>query len=457
MFHTQYSEKSPLRILDSASAEGAASAGSSAGRSGGLGKGKLGVVAARAGVGKTAFLVHIALDSLLRERKVMHVSLDSSVDHVKSWYDAVFQDLVRATGLEDVSATLDIINRNRIIQAFSLHGGQSSFGAGRLRSALDLLAEHASFRPDVVLIDAYDWTRTNEQELEALLALAKEGNFELWTTAVTHRHQIGSAAPDRVPPPCDRFDRHLDLVLFLQPTDGHLSVRLLKHHERAVSSDTALILHTDTMRLVDGRAPSMPIEDLPPSAYTMLSGGAVGAEQEFGALAERYGLREENFSFEGHKVARTRGLRLLSDEELRDGDVSLAYVSATMHRPYHQNALLRKVLQSIWHQVNSSQSVFIIGVIQPDDTVKGGTGWAAELARHQGKPLHVYDQERRRWFTWDHTARSWQPSQPVIKHTRFTGTGTRSLTEDGRAAIEELFRTSFRGARPGRSGSTPAT
>jgi hypothetical protein len=207
------------------------------------------------------------------------------------------------------------------------------------------------------------------------------------------------------------------------------------------------------MRLVDDRAPLAPIEDLPPGSYTLLSGAAEGAEVEFGSLAEHYGMREENYSFAGHPVGRSRGLHLLTDEELSDGDVSLAYVSATMHRPYQQNPLLRKVLQSIWHQVNSSQAVFIVGTIQPDDTVKGGTGWAAELARHQQKPLHVYDQDKKRWFTWDHQGRSWQPSRPLIRHLRFTGTGTRRLTDDGKAAIAELFQLSFR-SRSGRSGPT---
>jgi hypothetical protein len=61
--------------------------------------------------------------------------------------------------------------------------------------------------------------------------------------------------------------------------------------------------------------------------------------------------------------------------------------------------------------------------------------------------LHVYDQERRGWFSWDAKARTWQPSQPTIRHTRFTGTGTRRLTEDGRAAIASLFAQSFRRSR----------
>jgi hypothetical protein len=442
MDRKQINEQSPLRILEQSS-------------HGGLGRGNLGVVMAQAGVGKTAFLVHIALDALMRDRKVFHVSLDAPVDHVHSWYEAVFTDLARATQLSDVLSTQELIKKNRIIQAFSLHGhAHGDFTIERLRSALDLLSQHAGFKPDVVLIDAYDWGRATAEELTALKGLAKSLSVELWMTALTHRHQIGTAAPDKVPPPCDRFHQFVSLVAFLQPVDKHLSVRLLKDHDAEVVSDTHLILHPDTMRLVDGRAPAAAVEDLPPAAHTLLSGGAIGAEAEFGAAAERYGLKEENYSFEGHPVARTRGLRLLNAEELRDGDVSLAYVSATMHRPYHQNPTLRKVLQSIWHQVNSSQEVFIIGVIQRDDTVKGGTGWAAELARHQQKPLHVYDQERRSWFTWNHAGRKWEASKPTISRTRFTGTGTRSLTEDGRNAVLDLFARSFGGQRPGRSGPT---
>ena len=454
MDRTEMYKQSPLRILERARTGSATKEAGSDGHSHGLGRGNLGVVMARAGVGKTAFLVHIALDSLLRERKVLHVSLDAPVDHVHSWYEAVFNDLARAANLQDLASTSELVHKNRIIQAYTLHGhgaGQSAFSTEKLRSSIDLLAQHAGFVPDVLIIDAFDWTRTTDKEIDQLVGLARDRNIELWMTALTHRHQIGQDAPDRVPPPCDRFVRQLHLVLFLQPVDSHLSVRLLKDACRPEGAtgdgaDTHLILYPDTMRLVDDRVPMSPLKSLPPAAYTLLSGAAEGAEAAFGEAAEEYGVREENFSFEGHKVVRTRGLRMLNDEELREGDVSLAYVSATMHRTYHQNATLRKVLQSIWHQVNSSQEVFIIGVIQPDGTVKGGTGWAAELARHQQKPLHVYDQGQQGWFSWDAGSRSWQASRPVISRSRFTGTGTRQLTEDGAAAIADLFKRSYSGS-----------
>jgi hypothetical protein len=170
----------------------------------------------------------------------------------------------------------------------------------------------------------------------------------------------------------------------------------------------------------------------------LFSGAAQGAEAEFGAAAERYGIEEVNFTFEGHKDARKRGLRLLTAEELKKGDVSLAYVSRLMHRPYPDTPIFKKVLQCIFHQVNNGQQIFVVGRINPDGTVTGGTGVAAEIAKFFNKPLWVFDQVQDGWFRWAGDA--WTAAEaPVITEKHFTGTGTRFLRDNGRQAIAELF------------------
>ncbi len=112
----------------------------------------------------------------------------------------------------------------------------------------------------------------------------------------------------------------------------------------------------------------------------LFSGAANGAESEFGAAAERRSIDEVNYTFEGHNDARTRGIRVLTHEELKHGDVSLSYLGNLMHRRYPDTPLFKKVLQSIWHQINSGQEIYVIGKILDDQTVKGGTGWGAEFA-----------------------------------------------------------------------------
>ena len=180
--------------------------------------------------------------------------------------------------------------------------------------------------------------------------------------------------------------------------------------------------------------------------YILFSGGAPGAEMAFGENAERLGIEEVNFAFEGHVHVRTRGLRILNHEELRAGDVSLDYVSRLMNRRYTDAPTIRKVLQSIWYQVNHGQEIYVIGAVLPDHTVKGGTGWGAEFAKLCNKPLYVFDQDRDGWFHW--TGSAWvsdASAPPMVTHPHFTGTGTRTLRDNGRRAIEELFQRSFHG------------
>jgi hypothetical protein len=178
-----------------------------------------------------------------------------------------------------------------------------------------------------------------------------------------------------------------------------------------------------------------------PEDCVLYSGAASGAEQAFGAAAEQRGIEEVNFTFEEHNDARQRGIRVLTHRELARGDVSLAYVSKLMNRRYRDTPLFRKVLQSIWHQVNAGQEIYVVGKILDDDTVKGGTGWGAEFAKLCNKPLFVFDQDRDGWFAW--SGEAWEPATPTITHPHFTGTGTRFLKDNGRAAIEELFQRSF--------------
>ena len=182
-----------------------------------------------------------------------------------------------------------------------------------------------------------------------------------------------------------------------------------------------------------------------PKECVLYSGGLKGAEAAFGAVAERYGIEEVNFTFDGREIERTRGVRTLSHEELRYGDVSLVYVSKLLRRHFPDTEYIKRVLQTIWHQVNNAREIYVVGRIQEDDTVMGGTGWGAEFAKLCNKPLFVFDQSRVVWSRWTGTA--WQSvDHPVIGHTHFAGTGTRYLNESGKTAIERLFEASFKSA-----------
>ncbi len=177
------------------------------------------------------------------------------------------------------------------------------------------------------------------------------------------------------------------------------------------------------------------------SKITLYSGGHKGAEAEFGKLAEEWQIDEVNFSFEGHTAERTRGVKILTQEELQKGDVSMEIVSKRMNRTYSKTDKIRRVIQSLFHMVNSGYHVIAVGWIQSDNTVKGGTGWGVELAKLFNRPLNVYDQEKKAWYSWQNS--KWVENTPVITSETFAGTGTRNLSDEGRQALRDLFIRSF--------------
>jgi hypothetical protein len=95
----------------------------------GLGRGNLGVLVARAGVGKTACLVHIAMDKLLRNEKLVHASLQDSPEKVTSYYNVIFSELAKALALTNPSDIKAQIEKNRMILAYL----NQSFDLRRLR------------------------------------------------------------------------------------------------------------------------------------------------------------------------------------------------------------------------------------------------------------------------------------------------------------------------------------
>jgi len=105
MIKAELIRRSPLRILEKSI-------------QGGLGKGNIGVLAARKGVGKTACLVHIATDKLFQDKPVIHVSYAARVDYIIAWYEDIFREIAKKRQLESALEVHDAIIRNRVIMNF---------------------------------------------------------------------------------------------------------------------------------------------------------------------------------------------------------------------------------------------------------------------------------------------------------------------------------------------------
>ena len=396
---------------------------------GGLEPGQLGIIVARAGVGKSTLLVHIGLDAMLRDVPVLHVSMRDTVDHVRSYYDEIFGALARTKNSRERTHAMLTAERRRMIHSYL----DRAFSVTHLRDNLAMLRDVAQFRPELLLIDGFD-EATARENLRAIAELARELRIPVWFTMRSRPDEHGAVH--------DWLWQHCSWGLRLSPEDRVVKISRLRGSDRS-SMLLPLSLDPTTMLVVgEGDGEGFGTAFAPrPTDCTLYSGGANGAEAEFGLAAEVWGVNEVNFTFDGHTQSRARGRYELSPRELAAGDVSLVYVSRRLNRTYSEGSLIRRVLQTIWHMVSRSQQVFVIGAIQDDGTVKGGTGWSVELARMWNKALWVYDQEKLGWYRWD--GQDWSPGTPVIDSVHFTGTGTRFVTDEGKHAVRELFERSF--------------
>jgi hypothetical protein len=231
MYRKELNERNPLRLFEHSI-------------HGGLGRGNIGVVVARHGIGKTAFLVGVALDDAMRGRKVVHVSLDKTVDHVREFYDEIFMDLAHSAYLEDLATERLEMERNRIIHTYA----GKSFTIHKLRHSVKFLREYVQFDPSCIIIEGFDFDRATPADMEAFRELAQEFNVEMWMAAVTHRGV--PLNENGIPEPLARLASAIAVIV--QMADGSDGVRLslLKDHDNPDVAKLTLALDPSTMLLV---------------------------------------------------------------------------------------------------------------------------------------------------------------------------------------------------------------
>jgi len=124
-----------------------------------LPKGGFGAVLARAGVGKTSLLVQLALNTLLRSKNVLHISLVDSVKKVNLRYEEVFKNITNQYHLEKTDELWESILPHRFIMTFKVEG----FSVPKLEERLSDLTEQGIFFPDMVLIDGLPFDGESRQ------------------------------------------------------------------------------------------------------------------------------------------------------------------------------------------------------------------------------------------------------------------------------------------------------
>lgn len=204
-------------------------------------EGGFGAVLARAGVGKTALIVQVALNTMLQQKNVLHVSLNDPVEKVNRWYQEVLNSLAHQYHIRQIKELWESVQMNRFIMTFKVEG----FSVPKLEERVKDLTEQQIFNPHMVIIDGLPFGDSLKTPLADLKAFSVKNRLHLWFTVTTHRHEAPAASglPVQLEPVADLFDT----VIQLQPDGEKIHIHCLKG---STTDDPAQSLSLDPSTLL---------------------------------------------------------------------------------------------------------------------------------------------------------------------------------------------------------------
>ncbi|MCL2293782.1 MAG: hypothetical protein FWC36_02800 [Spirochaetes bacterium] len=206
--------RSPLRILEKL-------------LNGGLGKGNIGVLASKKGIGKTAFLANIATDKLCSDKPVIHVSFYKRTDHIISRYEDIFNEISKEKNLQNAAEISEEITRNRVIMNFN----QQGIDVPRILSSMEALITGGNFKADTVIIDGFKIKEAGEEGLKAIKKFAQKLGLEIWISASLRME--GPVFNDAgIPYEIENLvDDFIDVLLTLKYDNQKIQMDIVKGHD----------------------------------------------------------------------------------------------------------------------------------------------------------------------------------------------------------------------------------
>jgi KaiC/GvpD/RAD55 family RecA-like ATPase len=210
---------------------------------GALKAGESGLISSPSGIGKTSVLVQIALDYLLRDKKVIHVSFTKHADYVTGWYESMFSEFTREKNLEGERDIKDELVRNRVHMNFN-QDGQS---VEMIIRSLGAMIKEGGFAASALIVDGLDFEKMPPDKITAIKNFAKDAGLAVWYSCTV----TGTAAYDKrgIPHVVAVYLDAVDVVIVLEPRSDHITLSVSKAHDVFNPSSDPLKLDPKTLLL----------------------------------------------------------------------------------------------------------------------------------------------------------------------------------------------------------------
>ncbi|MGN0739261.1 MAG: ATPase domain-containing protein [Treponema sp.] len=160
---------------------------------GGIKAGEVGLITSKKGLGKTSVLVQFAMDSLLNDKNLVHVSFDQESSNVISWYSSVFAEIAKKKNISNAQELKDEIMRERVILNFN----PENFTLQKLINTVSAL-KNAGTKVTALVIDGVAIKDISEADAKAVEDFAKSENISIWLTAEEESSDLKDCASPEV-------------------------------------------------------------------------------------------------------------------------------------------------------------------------------------------------------------------------------------------------------------------
>lgn len=176
-----------------------------------------------------------------------------------------------------------------------------------------------------------------------------------------------------------------------------------------------------------------------------LSGGADGADVQWGMCAGKFGHNVIHWSFHGHRsqAPETEVVRL-NEDQLAEAAPAVKRAAKALSKHPPRAPFARNLIHRNYYQVAWANRVYAVATLK-DNLVQGGTGWAVQMYLDRAlddpefKPeAYVYCQEIEEWHQM--VDGYWVIiEKPPVPHGLWAGIGSRDLGQAGKDAIRSLL------------------
>jgi len=180
--------------------------------------GAFGAVLARAGSGKTALLVQMALSQMLGGEAVLHVSLHEPISKVTLWYRELFDKKFTRKPPHNSRMFWETLLPHRFIMTFRV----DRFSIPNLEERLNDLIVQGIFSPRMLLLDGWNTDRISKAEMLELKAFAKTHNLQVWLSV--HVHRQDSEAGDFLPAFLKESEDLFDVMMQMEDCGQEISI-----------------------------------------------------------------------------------------------------------------------------------------------------------------------------------------------------------------------------------------